>query len=796
MKNVLPFILLSFTYSTYSQSISGIVMDKNENNIPFVNVLLINPKDSTLYKGTITDEFGKFQFSEVKKETYKLNVSLLGYKSINKSLSVGNESIDLGMLILEEQSEELSEVIIETKKPLFEQKTDRLIVNVKNSVTSAGGTALEVLERSPGIAVDRGQNNISMNGRDGILILINGKLSRQPIEAVMQMLDGMQSDNIESIELISNPPAKYEASGNAGVIDIRLAKTEDLGLNGSTNVTVGYGRNDKEAISLNLNHRKNKVNLYSDLSFNRDHSFELWINDRIVNDTNETLTSQTTTDRDPTSSNFNGKLGLDYQVNEKLVLGAFISGFSNEWDMDANNIGFQQSNVNPTINYTSANTELNRWSNLSSNFNILYHLNDTSKLNFDIDYLYYNNENPTTYKNDFFDASNNLTSTQNIRATKDTPINIWVGRVDYENKINEKIKLEFGAKGTFSSLDNNVDIQELVSGQFIRDDELSEFSDLTEQILALYGTFNYSINDKTDLNLGLRYEHTSTDLSSLSEGQVLDLNYDNLFPTVFLSRKLTEKSKLIFSYGKRITRPAYNDLAPFVIFLDPNTFFFGNTALQPATSDNLKLDYSVKKTIISFQYSHESDAIARYQPVVLDNGQQVFTSFNLDFRDTYSLSISQRFSFFNWWNGILNLLGVHRQADTQDNQSVQTNYLRINGNQTFKLGKNWSFETSGWFQTEREGGFSTLSNIGNITLGIQKKFSNNSKLSLTLNNVFGFEYDVFTTEDLNVNYFTNTNYSYEPRIFRLSYSFVFGNEKLKGKRNRKTGSEDIKRRVN
>ena len=796
MKNSILLLILIYSSAVFSQSITGIITDKSNTPIPYANILLLKPKDSSLIKGTITDDFGKFQFLDVKKETYNLNVSLLGYKSINKSLSVGNESIDLGTLILEEQSEELSEVIIEAKKPLFEQKIDRLVINVKNSIASAGGTALEVLERSPGIAVDRGQNNISMNGRDGILILINGKLTRQPIDAVMQMLDGMQSDNIESIELISNPPAKYEASGNAGVIDIRLAKTEDLGLNGSASLSAGYGTNDKEGATLNLNYRRNKINLYTDFSFNRNHSDETWVNDRVVNNTNEIITSQTITERDPVSTNFNGKLGFDFQITEKLVIGTFVSAFFNEWDMKARNVGFESSTLSPTINFTSNNTELNRWTNLSGNFNILYNLTEKSKINFDIDYLYYDNENPTTYNNDFFGASNNLTSTQDIRATKDTPINIWVGRVDYENKINEKMKLEFGAKGTFSSLDNNVDIQELVSGQFIRDDELSEFSDLTEQILALYGTFNYSINDKTDLNLGLRYEHTSTDLSSLSEGQVLDLNYDNLFPTVFLSRKLTEKSKLIFSYGRRITRPAYNDLAPFVIFLDPNTFFFGNTALQPATSDNLKLDYSVKKTIISFQYSHESDAIARYQPVVLDNGQQVFTSFNLDFRDTYSLSISQRFSFFNWWNGSLNLLGVHRQANTQDNQSVQTNYLRINGNQTFKLGKNWSFETSGWFQTEREGGFSTLSNIGNITLGIQKKFSNNSKLSLTLNNVFGFEYDVFTTEDLNVNYFTNTNYSYEPRIFRLSYSFVFGNEKLKGKRNRKTGSEDIKRRVN
>ncbi|MFD2588182.1 TonB-dependent receptor domain-containing protein [Croceitalea marina] len=796
MKHLFIILIVLYTSTSYTQTVSGFVIDSSNNPISYVNILLLNPSDSTLVKGTVSNELGKFKLTEIKKGKYDLYMSLLGYKAVDRALVVGDEPVQLGNIIMEEEAEELSEVVVEARKPMFEQKTDRLVVNVKNSITSAGGTALEVLERSPGIIVNRGQNTLSMNGKDGVLIMINGKLSRQPLPAVMQMLDGMNSQNIESIELISNPPAKYEAAGNAGIIDIRMAQQEDLGMNGSASLTAGYGRNDKEGATLNLNYRKNKINLYTDLSFYRDHGDEIWVNDRIINNIDETLTSQTITDRDPISLNFNGKLGMDYQLTEKVVIGTFISGYFNEWDMEASNVGFQRSSVNPAVNFTSNNTELNRWSNVSGNLNILYNLTQKSKLNFDIDYLYYNNENPTSYRNDFFDESNSLTSSQVIQATKDTPIDIWVGRVDYENQLNEKMKLEFGAKGTFSSLDNNVDIQELINNQLVRDEELSEFSDLKEQILGVYGTLNYSINEKTDLNLGLRYERTSTDLTSLSEGQVLDLNYDNLFPTIFLSRTLSEQSKLIFSYGRRITRPAYNDLAPFVIFLDPNTFFFGNTALQPSISDNLELNYQVKKTIVSFKYGHESDAIVTYQPIVLENGNQVFTSLNLDYRDTYTLSLSQRYTFFKWWDGNINVQGIRLVANPIDNEKTNANYIGLNGSQTFKFGGNWSFELSGWLQTERKDGLSSLSNIGNITLGLQKKFSNDSRLSLTVNNLFGFEYDVFTTEGLDVNYFTNTNYSYEPRIFKLTYFFIFGNKKLKGKRNRNTGAENIKSRVN
>ena len=250
------------------------------------------------------------------------------------------------------------------------------------------------------------------------------------------------------------------------------------------------------------------------------------------------------------------------------------------------------------------------------------------------------------------------------------------------------------------------------------------------------------------------------------------------------------------SYGKRITRPSYNDLAPFVIFLDPNTFFFGNTKLQPSIGDNLKLNYSIDKTLFSIDYNVESDAIARYQPIVLESGQQVFTSINLDYRNTFSFLISQRYKMNKWWDGSINLLGVNRNMKTKEDKEIKSNYVRINGSQSFKLPKEITFEISGIFQTPSKNGVAELGNYGNMTLGLQRKFSDNSKLGLTLDNIFGFDYNVYTADDLNANYFTNTNYSYEPRIFKLTYTYNFGNNKMKNTRNRSTGSEDIKSRLN
>ncbi len=796
MKNKIFILLVLVSEFLYSQQkIEGKVHDSLNESLPFVNVLLLNPSDLTLVKGTITDDNGKFKIRNISKGNYILSISFIGYVTTKKNIEIISDDLLLESITLTEQAETLEEIVIKAKKPLYEQKIDRLVINVKNSIVSAGGTALEVLERSPGVSVNKSQNILTLDGNVGVLVMINGKISRQPISAIIQMLDGMNAQNIEKIDLITTPPAKYEAAGSGGIIDIRLSKTSDLGLNGSFSTTLGYGKKDKEGVNLNLNYRKKKVNIYSDLSFNRDHKNEIFINKREVFNSPEILTSQTVSIRNPISTNFNGKLGLDYELNEKTFIGGFVSAYLNEWNMQAMNVGFEESSINPIVNFVSDNIELNRWSNALMNFNFKKNLSSKSEINFDIDYLHYNNKNPTSYENQFtFDATS---LEQNIKATKDTPINIWVGRVDYNNNVSDKLKLEIGIKGTTSNLDNNVDVQENNNNAgFIRNDDLSEFSSLKEQIGALYLTLDYKFDDKTKLNIGLRYEQTITNLTSQSDKDILDLDYSNFFPTMFLSRSLGEKSNLNMSYGKRITRPSYNDLAPFVIFIDPNTYFFGNTALQPSVSDNFKMGYQINKTILSLQYNHESEAIARYEPIVLETGEQVFTSINLDYRDTYTLSFSQRYSIFNWWKGNLNVMGIHSNIKPKNNDKLNTTYFRINGSQTFKLPKNFSFEVSGNYQSKSKSGISLWDNIGNITLGFEKKLKNDSKLRLTYSNLFDANFRNSTANDLNVNYFTNTEYKYESRILKLSYTYPFGNKKLKESRNRSTGADDIKSRVN
>ncbi|MEO0338301.1 MAG: outer membrane beta-barrel family protein [Bacteroidota bacterium] len=495
------------------------------------------------------------------------------------------------------------------------------------------------------------------------------------------------------------------------------------------------------------------------------------------------------------STNFDARLGLDYSLDEKTTMGLLFTGYSNVWDMDAQNLGFERINSEQT-DFEVLSGEKNQWTNLMANYNFSKQL-DNGSLNFDIDYLYYVQDNPTDYNNTFRNSQGEIINQEIIRAEKETPVNIWVSRLDYTKTLSDKINFGAGLKMTISNLDNRVVVENLEDGRFVTDLQLSENASLAERIGGAYSNLNITFSEQTKLNLGLRYEYTDTRLSTIEDPDAVDLNYGNLFPTVFFMQKLNDNWTSQFSYGRRINRPAYNDLAPFVVFIDPNTFFFGNTALQPSFGDNYKVDFIYKKYLLSLQYNNESDAIASYQPTLLPGtNQQVFTSLNLDYRRSYVAMLSIPVTVTKWWDFRVNLMGTSRDILTLEGEQLGQDFFSLNGNMNFRLPGNFSAQIFGYHQTKSISGIAELSPITNISLGIQKKIGNNSSLRFSINNLFGYEYDVFTAENLALDYSTNTNYWFEPNIFRLSFSSSFGNEKLKSARRRNTGSEDIKQRVN
>ncbi|MCF7561202.1 TonB-dependent receptor [Sabulilitoribacter multivorans] len=802
-KCIVKLLLIFITINSYTQSqhtVIGLISDTNNKGIAYVNVLLIKATDSTLVKGTISSDNGTYKIDNINTGNYIIMSSFVGYKTTYSKPFNLNSDYKVETLILSE-GEELNEVVVEAKKPLYQQKVDRMVINVENSIVSAGGTALEVLERSPGVNVNRQSNSISIAGKEGVVVMVNDKISYMPASSLVQMLEGMSADNIVSIELITTPPANFDAEGNAGYINIILKKRTDLGLNGSYTISGGYGNGVTNNNNLNFNYRKNKVNLYGSYGFSLDKRGQVFKTSRQYEDNGNLLASSTVTDRDPTQRNHNLRLGLDVTASEKTIVGLLVSAFDNRWSMDAINNSFDSENGVPTSYVILDNDEINHLKHYGINFNIKHNFTEDDFISFDADYINYKFDNPTNYENSFFDENNNFDRIELLRSGKKTPIETWVGKLDYSNKINDKIKIETGIKGTKSNFENDVNVDDFVNNDWVTDPSLTNKSDLDEKIYAAYGALDYSINEKTSMKVGMRYEHTNSKLDTDTQGTVVDRDYGIWFPSVFLNRQINDTLSLNLSYSKRITRPTFNDLAPFVIFFDPNTFLSGNASLQPAISNAFKFDVNYKSYFLSFQYTIEDSSIANFQERIDEGtGRLIFEAANLDYTKTFGITLGVPIKLTNWWRTQNNLTFIKQKVRAfYNDEPIELSLGNFSANSThsFKISDTFSAELSGFYAGPGFFGSAKYDEVYGINLGLQKKFSEKwGTLKFSINDILdSIEFNGGT--DLpEQNIKTRNTFDFFNRTFAISYSRNFGNSKLKSSRNRQTGSEEERQRVN
>lgn len=795
------FCLIAYSFQGFSQSkIQGIVQTNSE-VLPFANVLLLNQNDSTLLKGTVSNEVGKFALENVKQGNYLLSIRMIGYGVFFKRIELKAENLDLGILQMSPLSKELKAVMVTAQKPLYEQQIDRLVINIESSLTLAGGTALEVLERSPGVIVNQQSNTLGLNGKNGVILMINGKINRLPMEAVIQLLKGMNAANIEKIELISNPPAKYDAEGNAGMINLVLKKGIEEGMNGSLSLMAGYGRREKTGADLNLNYRKGKLNIFGAYSFNRNHTAQEANGSRKLDYQGQTIETHTRNVRDPRINLHNASFGFDYAISPKTMIGGLISGYSSRWQIDAlADIQLRKSREADTL-ISMSNAEINHWQHLSGNLNLNHQIDSTQSINFDVDYLYYHDNNPTDYQADYRNEQGGMIRTDFFRSRKVTPIRITVGKVDYTKNFG-KTRLEIGAKASLNRFTNDIGVENLQNDFWRIDPSLSGNYKLEEDILAAYSSIQVQFNAKTKLNAGLRYEHTRTHLDLVEVGNILDRNYGNLFPSLFLSKDINKNNSLQFAFSRRITRPTFRDLAPFMIFADPYSFLSGNSALLPTLTYSFKTEYRHKDLIFALQYSHDTNVIAPFQNHINPATNRMLAyAVNLKSQDTYSLVLALPVSIAKWWsmqnNGTFNQQYLMVDYLEKPVEIVQFNF-QLNSTQNFRLSESFSLEIAGNYNSGGFWGANILKPFGTLNLGLQKKLNKDKgTLSFTITDVFWTNNWHFRTyiPEQNLDVKTDLIFS-EPRICRLTYSRNFGNNKVKKARNRNTGAEEDRRRMN
>ena len=793
MTNKTTILFLILTYTSFGQTVfSGKVVDSFKNPIPFCNVLLIDTNSSQNYVGGATDENGYFEIETNFSGSIKVKISNVGfqeYLSEKININQDNSVFELGEISLSDEAFALDDVSVLAKKLPYKREIDRTVISLENEPNTQGSSVLDILERTPGVILDRQNNSLSMLGKDGVNVMINGKMTYMPTSALVQFLNGMSSDNVKSIELITTPPSKYDAEGNSGYINIELKKRLDEGINGNLSATNSFSYNDNESqrsISGGFTASSPKNNINFNYSF---------MDNEIPGDGffTRTYTNQTPL-LETRSIFFNGvdipshniRFSYDYMIKEKLEIGTSITGYSSVEDQNSTT----RYEEGQDINYEFARKELKDWKNVQINLFANYKISEDTNIELSYDILDY--ENYTNYNALFEEQIENLPL--EIFTEKESPFDIRVSKLDFESLLLKKIKITAGIKYVKSDFTNinsvNIDgeIQEKYSNQSILD----------EHILAGYSQANFDITKKIKMQAGFRYEYTDTYVHSGFGDTFIDREYGNLFPSLFLGYKLNDFNNLNISYSKRISRPAFTDMAPMLIFLDLNTAVFGNLSLRPSYSRNYQIDYRYKSVGLSAQYSNENDVFARFSPTIdTETNFITYSPNNLDKRETITAILN--FPIIptkNWkirYFTSLSYSEVNGLVDTRlINNSITS--LRFNMNNDFNITDSFTIQVVGFYQTKRNlnnGGY--MRPMGKLDISAQKKIDENIILTLNgtnLLNTMKFRPMIDTPE---LNLLQQAEFNFLKPQAKITLTYNFGNSNVKTK---KIKSSEESKRIN
>ncbi|MFT4095376.1 MAG: TonB-dependent receptor [Niabella sp.] len=806
------FVLFLTTFIIQSQitaqKISGAITDTENKPLNAATVTLLNSKDSSVVKLNATNTSGNYVFEGIEAGSYFIMATTVGYnKAYSAAFEYTGDERKIETLQLSKAATELSAVVVTAKKPMIEVKADKMIVNIEGTINAAGNDALELLRRSPGVLVDK-DDNLSMAGKSGVRVYIDGKPSPLRGSDLANYLKSLQSSSIEAIELITNPSAKYEAEGNAGIINIRLKKNKAEGLNGS--VTAGYNvaKYSKYNGGINLNYRVKKINVFGNYNYNQGLYYS---NLTLYRDQADSLFDQYARQtHDNKSHNF--KAGADYYINSKNTIGMLVNGsISNSIEGHNGSMTIAPKSTGVVNKILKANSDINQHNN-NVNYNLNYRYADTSghELNVDADYGYYNIKSDQFIPNIYYDGTTGSTELyRNVyRMVAPTHIDIYALKADYEQPF-KKGKLGYGGKIGYVKTDNDF-------SQYNIDDANNETYDYTrsnrfkytENVNALYVNYNRQLKGIA-IQLGVRMENTSS--KGLSAWQQYDessgnyipgdsavkRNYTDFFPSTAITFNKNPMSVFNITYSRRIDRPDYQNMNPFEFKLNDYTYSKGNTQLKPQYTNSFGITHTYKyKLNTSLTYSHVSDMFARIlEP---EGSVQYQTYRNLATQDVLSLNVSYPFNY-KWYSFFTSLTGnyTYYKADFGGNKTIDRDF--VNGQfymqNTFKLGRDLTAELTGLYLTPFiwEGTFRGKS-MGFVSAGLQKNVLKGK------GNIKAIVDDIFKTMKFNgvSNYagaYTRVGAAWESRMVKLNFTYRFGSAQIKAARQRKTGLDDESKRA-
>lgn len=752
VKFMLAAILMTISFFVQAQpgggKVKGTVTDGSAKILESATITLCRVKDSSVAKISVADRSGKFEFEAVPEGRYFVSISATGHqKGFSEIFEIAQpgELIQLKNIDLVPQVKSMDGITLTSRKPLIEQKIDRTIVNVEAAASNVGTSALEVLEKSPGISVDK-DGNISLKGKQGVQVYIDGRPSYLSGNDLANYLRGLSSSQLEQIEIMTNPPAKYEAAGNSGIINIKTKKSKQFGYNGSLSSSWNQGHYARFNESLNINYRKNKVNIFSTVGYNKRRNFQrLDIQRKFLEATTKEVKSHydQASQMHDDGETINGKIGIDYSPTKRTTLGAVVNSFFNPNTFGNGSNVMISDPYNVLLSRTVARSSNDKeWKNFSTNLNFR-HVFDTTgtELTADADYLTYRSSNNQELINAYFDALGQpALKADTLLGNLPQDIHIYSAKMDYVQPLKKGAKFEAGFKTSFVNTDNNAVYDSLNYGVLVRDFGRSNHFIYKENVNAVYVNYSRPLSKKISGQFGLRLENTNAKGNQVTTGDQFSRHYTQLFPTAFLQYTATEKHTFGLNYGRRVERPDYADLNPFIMFLDKYTFEQGNPNLQPQFAHNIELSHTYKGFLTTtLNYTRTTDMINDILEQDPDKNETVIRKQNIANQRQYGVAISAGGQLTKWWSGNVyaNLFNNKFSGNLNGDYTViSANTGQFNVSNQFKFDKTWSGELSGFYMTGGVEGVFRIKGFGMMNLGVSKQlFKGKGSLRLNIRDV-------------------------------------------------------------
>jgi iron complex outermembrane receptor protein len=801
---VFVFLLMIAPSITYSQ-ISGSVQDDQGKPLSGASLALKNAADSAVVKLAVSHSGGLYTFSGVSAGTYYINVTFIGYTSSAATVhfAFSGSPIKAPIIVLKKASADLKEVTVTATRPIIEVKADRMIMNVEGSINAVGQDAFELLRKAPGVLADR-DDNLSLSGKNGVQVYIDGKPTPLSGKDLASYLHSIQSSSIEAIEIITNPSAKYDAAGNAGIINIRLKKNKSFGTNGSVNAGYGVGIFPKYNAGIALNNRSAKVNIFGNYNYGwrKNESFIRFDRQQLDSLFNQSGSAESE------DWSHNVKAGLDYFINDKHTIGFMMNG--NYSSGSSTNTGNTEISYKPTAELIKTLVASNNIASTrdQTNVNLNYRFADTSgkSLNLDADYGIFRIRTNQLQPNFYFDPSGTPLDSRIYNMISPTDINISTVKADYEQNYKQG-RLSAGAKVAYVKSLNHFKRFDILGGEPELDRERSNDFDYTENINAAYVSYNRPIK-KFTIQFGIRAEQTVA--KGESHGQkwngteyigydsIFNRDYLNLFPSGAISFTKNPNNQFNLTFSRRIDRPSYQDLNPFEFKMDEYTYNKGNTQLRPQYTNNIGISHTYKyKLTTSLNYSHINDVFTQ----LIDTAERskiFITRKNLATQDIASININYPLQI-RWYSAYANLNTYysHYKANFGEGRSIDLDVFAYNiyTQHSAKLGKGITAELTLWYTSPSiwQGTFKSKP-MWAMDAGLQKiilKGKGNIKAAVS---------DIFQTMRWGgysnfAGQYVRASGGFESRQFKLNFSYRFGNMQVKSARQRKAGLEDENQRV-